>query len=65
MTAPPSGPRWLRLAMRFDGRQMRRGEALRIGAERITTLTNASDPPVEAAPSWESECIACPAFIDL
>lgn len=65
MTAPPSGPWWLRPAMVFDGRRMRRGAALRIEAGRITTLTDATVPPVEAAPSWESECIACPAFVDL
>lgn len=65
MTSPESGPWWLRPAMTFDGERLRRRAALRIEDGRITSLADATESHAEAAPSWESECIACPAFVDL
>ena len=66
MTTPPgSGPWWLRPAMVFDGERMRRATVLRIEDGRITALADGTEAPADAAPCWESDCIACPAFVDL
>jgi len=50
--------------MLFDGERMRSGMALRIEAGRITALRPADEPRRDAAPCWQSDCIACPAFVD-
>ncbi|HTL93645.1 MAG TPA: hypothetical protein VL176_14935, partial [Steroidobacteraceae bacterium] len=50
--------------MLFDGERMRSGMALRIEAGRITALRPADKPRRDAAPCWQSDCIACPAFVD-
>jgi N-acetylglucosamine-6-phosphate deacetylase len=50
--------------MLFDGERMRSGMALRIEAGRITALRPATEPRGDAAPCWQSDCIACPAFVD-
>lgn len=44
---------------------MRTGVALRVESGRITEVTDAFEPHAERAPVWESECIACPTFVDL
>lgn len=62
---PTIGPWWLQPAMLFDGEQMRAGMALRIEGGRITAVRTATEPRVDAAPYWQSDCIACPAFVDL
>ena len=62
---PAAGPWWLRPAQLFDGTRMRTGVALRIESGRITEMTEAFQPRADRAPVWESECIACPTFVDL
>lgn len=61
---PSAGPWWLRPAMLFDGEKMRSGVALRVEDGRVTAVARAAESPTDAAPCWESECIACPAFVD-
>jgi N-acetylglucosamine-6-phosphate deacetylase len=64
-TEPPSaGPWWLVPAMLFDGERTHSGVALRIEHGRITAVTRTAELPADAAPRWESDCIACPAFVD-
>jgi len=62
---PSAGPWWLRPAMLFDGEQMRSGVALRMENGRVTAVRHATESVADAAPCWESECLACPAFVDL
>ncbi|MGH8316476.1 MAG: N-acetylglucosamine-6-phosphate deacetylase [Steroidobacteraceae bacterium] len=62
---PAAGPWWLRPAMLFDGERMRSAMALRIEAGRITHVAQATESIADGAPCWQSDCIACPAFIDL
>ena len=62
---PAAGPWWLRPAQLFDGTRMRSGVALRIEAGRIAAMAAGLEPPTGRAPVWQSECIACPAFVDL
>jgi N-acetylglucosamine-6-phosphate deacetylase len=62
---PAAGPWWLRPAQLFDGTRMRSGAALRVESGRITEMSEAFEPGAERAPVWQSECIACPAFVDL
>lgn len=71
MSAGPAaaGAWWLRPAMLFDGEKMHEGLALRIEKGRIATIALAADLPANAgsrgaAPCWESDCIASPAFVD-
>lgn len=63
--APPAaGPWWLRPARLFDGVRLRGATALRIDSGRITAVVDASqDAGIE--PTLHTECIACPAFVDL
>lgn len=61
---PAIGPWWLQPAVLFDGEQMHSGMALRIADGRITAVTTASESRVDPAPDWQSDCIACPAFVD-
>jgi N-acetylglucosamine-6-phosphate deacetylase len=56
---------WLRPAQLFDGTRMRTGTALRIESGRITAMVESLEPGTERAPVWQTECIACPAFVDL
>lgn len=51
--------------MLFDGERMRGGMALRIEAGRITAMRPADESRADAAPCWQSDCLACPAFVDL
>lgn len=62
---PTTGPWWLRPAMLFDGEQVRSGMALRIEDGRIAAMAPAADARVDAAPCWQSDSMACPAFVDL
>ena len=62
---PAVGPWWLQPAMLFDGEQMRGGMALRLEGGRITAMAPASEQQAGTAPCWRSDCIACPAFVDL
>ncbi|MDE2262160.1 MAG: N-acetylglucosamine-6-phosphate deacetylase [Gammaproteobacteria bacterium] len=65
-TEPPAaGPWWLRPALLFDGEQIRSGMALRIESGRITAVVNATESLADGAPYWQSDYIACPAFVDL
>lgn len=50
--------------MLFDGERMRSGMALRIENGRIAAMAPVSEPR-DAAPRWQSDCMACPAFVDL
>lgn len=50
--------------MLFDGERMRSGTALRIEDGRITALANAAESLPDAAPCWQSDWVACPAFVD-
>lgn len=61
---PTVGPWWLRPAMVFDGERMRGDMALRIEGGRIAAVAHATES-FDDAPCWRSECIACPAFVDL
>jgi N-acetylglucosamine-6-phosphate deacetylase len=64
--APPAaGPWWLRPAKVFDGLRLRAATALRIDSGRITAVAATSATDADTAPSLRSECIACPAFVDL
>jgi N-acetylglucosamine-6-phosphate deacetylase len=62
---PAAGSWWLRPAQLFDGTRMRTGAALRIESGRITEVTDALEPRADRAPVWQTECIACPTFVDL
>ena len=62
---PATGSWWLRPAQFFDGTRLRAGAALRIESGRITAVAETIAPPADSAPAWQSECIACPAFVDL
>ncbi|HUA24443.1 MAG TPA: N-acetylglucosamine-6-phosphate deacetylase [Steroidobacteraceae bacterium] len=62
---PAAGPWWLRPAQLFDGTRMRTGVAFRVESGHITEMTEAFEPRADRAPVWESECIACPTFVDL
>jgi N-acetylglucosamine-6-phosphate deacetylase len=59
------GPWWLQPAVLFDGERMRSGMALRIAGGRITAMRPAAESRAPAEPCWRSDCIACPAFVDL
>lgn len=61
---PASGPWWLQPAMLFEGERLRSGMALRIEGGRITAIAPASESRAEPARCWQSDCIACPAFVD-
>lgn len=64
---PPSAvsPWWLRPALLFDGERLLRSMALRIEGARITAAVRTVEMPAGAAPCRETDCIACPAFVDL
>jgi N-acetylglucosamine-6-phosphate deacetylase len=62
---PAAGSWWLRPAQLFDGTRMRTGVALRMEAGRIAALVEELEPSTRRAPVWDSECIACPTFVDL
>lgn len=62
---PAAGPWWLRPAKLFDGMRLRSAAALRIDSGRVTAVVETSGPGAALSPCWESECIACPAFVDL
>lgn len=61
---PARGPWWLQPAMLFEGERLRSGMALRIEGGRITAIAPASESRAEPARCWQSDCIACPAFVD-
>lgn len=60
----PTGPWWLQPAMLFDGERLLSGMALRIESGRITAVRSADESRGDTAPRWQSDCIACPAFVD-
>lgn len=60
-----AAPWWLRPAMLFDGQQAHSGVALRIEHGRVTAVAHAAELPADGVHCWESECMACPAFVDL
>ncbi len=62
---PAAGPWWLRPAKLFDGTRLRGATALRIDAGWITAVVEAPQSIADGAPSVRSDCIACPAFVDL
>ena len=62
---PAAGSWWLRPAQVFDGTQIRSGVALRIDAGRIAALVEAFEPRAASAPVWQTDCVACPTFVDL
>ena len=51
--------------MLFDGDRVRGGMALRIEGGRITAMAPATESRLHAEPRWQSDCMACPAFVDL
>ena len=61
---PANGPWWLLSSMLFDGERLRSGMALRIEQGRIKAVANAANALADAGPCWQSDCIACPAFVD-
>lgn len=66
LSAPPAaGPWWLQPSLVFDGERMRRATALRIEDGRVSAIASANDSSRDNAPCWRSECLACPAFVDL
>ncbi len=62
---PAAGSWWLRPAQLFDGTRMRTGAAVRIESGRIMEAVAAFEPRADRAPVWQSECVACPTFVDL
>ena len=62
---PAAGPWWLRPAQVFDGIRLRAAVALRIDSGRVTAIAETSATGADTAPCWQSECIACPTFVDL
>jgi len=62
---PAAGPWWLRPAQLFDGVRLRSAAALRIDSGRVTAVVESAAPGAAPGPCWESECIACPAFVDV
>jgi N-acetylglucosamine-6-phosphate deacetylase len=62
---PAVGSWWLRPAQLFDGTRIRAGAALRIESGRIKEVVEAFEPRSGRAPVWQSECLACPTFVDL
>lgn len=62
---PASGCWWLLPAQLFDGKRMRAGAGLRIESGRVTAVAEAFEPRADGAPVWQSECVACPTFVDL
>jgi N-acetylglucosamine-6-phosphate deacetylase len=62
---PAAGSWWLQPAQLFDGVRMRGGVALRIDSGRIMEVVEAFEPRAGSAPVWQSECVACPTFVDL
>lgn len=63
--APPAiGPWWLLPATLFDGERIRSGMALRIEHGRIMDVANEIGALADGAPCWQSDCLACPAFLD-
>lgn len=66
LAEPPSiGPWWLHPAQVFDGEHMRTDVALRIENGRVAAVAPVSESRADGTPCWQSDCIACPAFIDL
>ncbi len=66
LSAPPAaGPWWLQPALLFDGEGMRRDVALRVEDGQISAVAPASESGRDGAPRWCSDCLACPAFVDL
>ncbi len=63
--ALPVGPWWLHPAMLFDGVRMHSDVALRIEHGRVSVLTPADAMIRDGAPYRRTDCLACPAFVDL
>ena len=62
---PTAGSWWLQPKLLFDGTRMHHGAALRIESDRIVEMLAAFEPRIAKAPVWQTECIACPTFVDL
>lgn len=62
---PTTGAWWLQPAQLFDGTQLHSEVALRIDAGRITERVSAFETRTGNSPVWRTECLACPAFVDL
>ncbi|HEX4268133.1 MAG TPA: N-acetylglucosamine-6-phosphate deacetylase [Steroidobacteraceae bacterium] len=62
---PAAGSWWLQPAQLFDGVRMRGGVALRVDSGRIVEVVEAFEPGAGSSPVWQSECVACPTFVDL
>ncbi|MGH8202127.1 MAG: N-acetylglucosamine-6-phosphate deacetylase [Steroidobacteraceae bacterium] len=62
---PATGSWWLRPAQLFDGTRLHSDVALRIDSGRIAELAAAFEPRAGGAPVWQTECVACPTFVDL
>jgi N-acetylglucosamine-6-phosphate deacetylase len=58
------GPWWLRPAGLFDGERLRRDVALRLQDGQVTALAPVAESLADPAPGWQTDCIACPAFVD-
>lgn len=61
---PPAGPWWLCPAVLFDGEKMLGDMALRIEDGRVAAVRPAAEALADAAPCRQTECLACPAFVD-
>lgn len=62
---PTAGSWWLRPAQLFDGMRLRSAAALRIDSGRVTAVVDASALGAATGPCWDSDCIACPTFVDV
>ena len=64
-TALSVGPWWLHPAMLFDGVRLCSDVALRIEHGRVHALAPADIVARDDVPYWRTDCLACPAFVDL
>jgi N-acetylglucosamine-6-phosphate deacetylase len=64
-TALPVGAWWLRPAMLFDGARLHNDVALQIEHGRVRALAPADIAARDGKPYRQTECLACPAFVDL
>jgi len=64
-TPRPSGAWWLEPALLFDGERLRRNVRLQIADCRVQAIMPADSQNEDGARRWQTEYLACPAFVDL
>ena len=61
----PVGSWWIEPALFFDGERLRRDVRLKIEDARVRAVVPAGIAVQDGAPCWQTEYMACPAFVDL